>query len=247
MIEWLKKRSLPTRMMIYAVVAILAFAVAAGVGATTALMVQGDLSLPTIRGEPGADGDQGDTPQRRGADADRSQQQKAAAQQQEGDAVEQKNTPRPQEAGVQQKDSASQQAEAQYVNRVGDIQANSVETFLDSHDKLLRYDALTSEDVEDLRANQAALQGFTAQVDDLSPPQKYREQYEVFSSAINELHEAATLAYRLAADPTAATQSGFDEYDRHVNEAAAGLQRSNEILRPDYKTIGGVQRVNPLS
>jgi hypothetical protein len=241
MIEWLRKRSLPTRVLIYAAAAILAFAVAAGVGATTALMVQGDLSLP-IRGE---DGDQGDTPQRRGADADRSQQQKAGAQQ--GDAVEQKNTPRPQEAGVQQEDSASQQAEAEYVNRVGDIQANSVVTFLDSHDKLLRYDALTGEDVEDLQANQAALQGFTVQVDDLSPPQKYTEHYEVFRSTINELHLATQLAYQLAADPTAATQSGFDEYDRHVNEAGAGLQRSNEILGRDYKTIGGVQRVSPLS
>jgi hypothetical protein len=98
-----------------------------------------------------------------------------------------------------------------------------------------------------MQDNQAALQGFTAQVDDLSPPQKYKEQYEVFRAAINEMHEAAQLAYSLAADPTAATQSGFDEYDRHVNEAAAGLQRSNEILGRDYETIEGVQRVNPLS
>ena len=122
-----------------------------------------------------------------------------------------------------------------------------METFLDSHDRLLRYDALTAEDVKEMQANQAALQGFTAQVDDLSPPQTYKEQYDVFRSAINDLHEAAQLAYRLAADPTAATQSGFDEYDRHVNEAAAGLRRSNEILGRDYKTIEGVQRVSPSS
>jgi len=51
----------------------------------------------------------------------------------------------------------------------------------------------------------------------------------------------------LAADPTAATQSGFDEYDRHVNEANALLQRSNELVGQDYKTLEGVQRVNPLS
>jgi len=244
MIEWFKKRSLPTRILIYAAAALLAFAVAAGVGATTALMIQGDLNLPA-RKEPRLAGGQGKTPQRGGADVDRSQQEEAAGRQ--GDAVEPKNTPRPQEAGVQQKDTASQKDEAQYVSRVGDIQANSVETFLASHGKILRYDALTAEDVEGMQANQAALQELTVQVEDLSPPQKYKEQYEVFRSAINELHEAAQLAYSLAADPTAATQAGFDEYDRHVNEAAAGLQRSNEILGRDNKKIEGVQRVSPLS
>ena len=46
MIEWLKQRSFPIRVLLYAAAAILAFAVAAGVGATTALIIQGDLSLP---------------------------------------------------------------------------------------------------------------------------------------------------------------------------------------------------------
>jgi hypothetical protein len=225
MIEWLKKRSLPTRMLIYAAAALLAFAVAAGVGATTALMIQGDLNLPGGQ-EPRPAGERGNGPQRHEADVDRRQQE---------------------EADARQKDTASQLNEAEYASRVGDIQTNATETFLDSHDRILRYDALTAEDVEDMQANQAALQGFTAHVDDLSPPQKYKEQYEVFRAAINEMHEAAQLAYSLAADPAAATQSGFDEYDRHVNEAAAGLQRSNEIWGRDYETIEGVQRVNPLS
>src|SRR5918997_2535424 len=35
----------------------------------------------------------------------------------------------------------SQLSEADYVGEVGKIQSSSVETFLDSHDKLLRYDA----------------------------------------------------------------------------------------------------------
>jgi len=118
---------------------------------------------------------------------------------------------------------------------------------MDIHDQIVRYDAVTADDVEEMQANQTALQGFVDQVDDLDPPQRYGEQYEVFRSAINELHEAAQLAYSLAADPTAATQSGFDKYDRHVNEAAAGLQRSNEILGREYKTIEGVQKVSPLS
>jgi hypothetical protein len=46
---------------------------------------------------------------------------------------------------------------------------------------------------------------------------------------------------------TAATQSGFDEYDRHVNQAATYLKKSNEMLGRDYKRIEGVQEVSPLS
>jgi hypothetical protein len=68
----------------------------------------------------------------------------------------------------------------------------------------------------------------------------------VFRSAINELHEAAQLAYSLVADPTAATKTEFDEYDRRVNEAAGRLQQSNEILGRDYRTIGDVQEISPL-
>lgn len=127
------------------------------------------------------------------------------------------------------------------------MQASSVETFMESHALIMRYDAVTADDVEEMQNNQAVLKDITERVADLDPPQRYGEQYEVFRSAINELHEAAQLAYSLAADPTAATQSGFDEYDRHVNEAAAGLQRSNEILGREYKTIEGVQRVSPFS
>jgi hypothetical protein len=225
MIEWLKQRSFPTRVLLYTAAAILAFAVAAGIGAMTALMIQGDLSLPAREGLGSSD-EHGNTPQRREADADQS---------------------RGEEPDSKQVESASQQTEAEYVSRVGDIQAKSVETLLDSHDKLLRYDALTAEDVKDIQGNQVALQGFTTQVDNLRPPQTYKEQYEVFRFAVNDLHEAAQVAYRLAADPTAATQSGFDQYDRYVNEASAGLRRSNEILGRDYKTIEGVQRVSLLS
>jgi hypothetical protein len=40
----------------------------------------------------------------------------------------------------------------------------------------------------------------------------------VFLSAIDELHEAARLAYGMASDPVAAAEQGFDEYDGRVNE-----------------------------
>jgi hypothetical protein len=43
----------------------------------------------------------------------------------------------------------------------------------------------------------------------------------VFGAAIDELREAGHLAYVMAADPVAATELGFDEYDGHVKEASA--------------------------
>ena len=116
-----------------------------------------------------------------------------------------------------------------------------MDVFLDSHEMLLRYDTLTSGDVENLQADQAALKRFAGQAGALIAPQKYREHKVVFRSAIDELHQAAQLAYVLAADPVSATQADFDHYDHLVNEAAADLQRSNEILSKDYKTIEGVK------
>jgi hypothetical protein len=225
MIEWLRKRSVRVRVLIYAVAAMLALAVAAGVGATAALMVQRDLSS-SAKEEPQPAGEQGNAPQHQGAVEDRSQQN---------------------EAGAEQEEAASQQAEAEYVSRVGEIQANSVETFLDSHERLLDYDALTADDVEKMQINNISFPVFTTQVNTLDPPQKYREHYEVFRLAINELKEATHLAYTLAADPTAATQSGFDDYDTHVDQAATYLKKSNEMLGRDYKTIEGVQRSSPFS
>jgi hypothetical protein len=228
MTEWWQRRSLFTRLLVYAVAATLAFAVAASIGAITALMVSGDLSQPTgQRHRPemtNQAGEQGKIRQRQQSDADRSQQQ---------------------EAGAKRALAASQKAETTYVHGVGKIQAKSVETFLDSHNKLLHYDALTADDVEELQANQAALQAFTHQAGELNAPQKYSEQNDIFLSAINELHEAVQLAYTLAADPTSATQFGFEKYDLHVDKAAADLKRSNETLDRDYKTIEGVQRVSP--
>ena len=132
----------------------------------------------------------------------------------------------------------------QYVDGVGEIQANSVEAFLDSHEKLLRYDTLTSGDIEQMQANQAALQGFVDQASDLRAPKQYRNQKDEFVSAIDELHQVAQLAYALAADPVTATQADFDDYDRLVDEATVGLRRSNQILGKDFKGIEGVREVS---
>jgi hypothetical protein len=222
------------RVLAYILAAALAFAVAAGVGAMAFLIVQGDLSLPGTE-EPQQLQEQQNAPRSQENEPAAQQPEKAASRQNE--AGEQQNAPRSQE----QEEAAAGQSEAEYVARVSEIQRRSVETFLDSHDKLMRYDALTADDVEQMQANQAALKEFADQVDGLDPPQKYREQYEVFHSAINELYEATKLAHELAADPIAATKSKFEEHDRHVDQAAADLKRSNEILGRDYVTIEGAR------
>lgn len=210
----------------YVSAAALAFAVAAGGGAIGALMLQGDTGVPA-----------GEDP--RPLD----EQEKAARPQETVAAVEQEEetVPKP-----EQEEIAAEQDKTEYAREVSDIQSDIVETFLQSHDKLLRYDALTAADVEELEANATAIGRLTAQVDGLDPPESYRGQYETFRAATNELHEAARLAHSLAADPTAATKSRFDKYDAHVDEAATNLRRSNELLGRDYETLEGVRRISPL-
>ena|SRR5215211_1554904 len=219
------KRLLPGRVLVYILLALVAFAVAAGVGAMAALMVGGELRSTVSEKSP---------PSEEQGNAQHSEKRGNARQDEE-----QGN------AQHGEKQNSAQHSEADYVSKVGKLQSGAVKAFLDSHDKLVHYDALTAEDVDQMRANQATLQGFTGQVGDLDPPQKYGEQYEVFRSAIDEMHEATQLAYALAADPTSATQSDFEEYDRHANEAATRLQRSNEILGRDFATLRGAQELSP--
>ena len=221
MIKWWQQRSLIQRLLVCAVAATLAFLMAAGVGAMTALLVTGDLSRFTkeepSQKELGPSGQQGNTSHRQQADAEKEE----PSQKELSPSGQQGNTSHRQQADAEQERADAQQAQTTYVNRVDDIQSNSVETFLDSHDKLLHYDALSADDVEEMKANLTALQEFANQAGDLNAPQKYREQNDVFLSAIDELHEAAQVAYALAADPTSATQSGFEEYDSHVEKAAS--------------------------
>jgi hypothetical protein len=223
---WWNQRSLFIRLLLYAVAVTLVFGMAASVGAVASLLVSGNLSWPTGERagseEPNPAGERGKSPQRQQADADRPQQENS---------------------GAKREQAASPDKQTTYVHEVGEIQANAVEAFLDSNEKLLRYDALTSGDIEKMQRNQAALQGFADQASDLNAPRKYTEQKDAFLSAIEELHQAAQLAYALAADPISATQADFDHYDRLVNEAAAGLQKSNKILGKNFKTIDGVHRV----
>jgi hypothetical protein len=224
---WWNQRSQATRLLVYAVTAILAVVMAASVGAVAALVVGGNPSWPTGErsgpGEPNPASDRGKPPQRQQADADRSRQGNA---------------------GAKREQPATQDKQIPYVSEVGEIQADSAEAFSDSHEKLLRYDTITSGDIDEMQANQVALRELVDRASVLEAPQKYREQKDAFVSAIDELHQAAQLAYTLAADPISATQADFDEYDHLVDEAAADLQQSNEVLGKDYKTIGGLQEIN---
>lgn len=215
---------MPVRVLVYAATATLAFLLAAGVGAIAALTLQ------TLRGDVGLLEREAPGPAAE-RDAGRAQEKDGAAER-EGAAVEQSVV-------------ASQRRQAEYVGTVGDIQTRAVETFIDSHDKLLQYDALAAADVEEMKANETALQDMVDQASSLAPPRKYEEQHEVFVSAIDRLREAAGLAHGMAADPVAAAERGFDEYDGHVKEASALLRRSNELLGKDYEAIEDVPEISP--
>lgn len=230
MIEWLRKRSLPTRILVYAIAALLTFAVAVSLGATAALVLQGELDSSVIRDSGSAQGQDGG-PEDRG-DADLPQQDKDSAARQE-------------EAIDVQDEGISHLTETEYISRVGDIQGRAVETFLDSHDKLLSYDAITAQDVDEMQANETALEDATTQINNLAPPSRYEAHYMVFDSAVEELYGATRLAHDLAADPLAAAETGFDAYDERVMEAEDLLQRSNEMLGRDYRSIEGVREISP--
>jgi hypothetical protein len=125
------------------------------------------------------------------------------------------------------------------------VQSNAVEVFMDSHSKLLRYDSITAEDIDEMRANEAALEEMTREADDLAPPRSFEEQHEVFVSAVAGLQEAARVAYELANDPVAAAETGFDGYDARVDRVAGLLERSNEMLGRDHETIGDPREISP--
>lgn len=209
----------------YLLVAILGFAVAVSMGAIAAMVLGSDFGFSASE-RPRASEAQGNAEH---------EDKQVNAQQEE-------------ERGEPQQEKARgnvQQSESDYASEIGKLQGGAVKVFLDSHDRLLHYDALAADDVEKMQDNEATLQEFTDKIDALNPPQKYEEQYKAFSRAVDGLHEATQLAYALAADPITATQSGFHAYDRRVNRAAAYLEKSNEVLGRDYKTIEGVQAISP--
>jgi hypothetical protein len=217
MMQQLRNLPLPLRILAVAAAVAIMLALAAGVGVMAALVLGPD---------PGSSGGEA---QRSGGEP-----QREAGSPQEDQA-------RPAGGGEGAPDGLS---EAEYVSAVGRIQNGSVEASLDSNDKLLRYDGLTAQDVEKMETNHAMLEDYRERAESLTPPERYKEQYEVFVLAIDELRAANELAYRLAADPTSATQAGFEAYDHHIDTATANLQRSNEMLGRDYKTTEAAQEIS---
>ena len=214
----IQRLSVPQKILALAVVLALVLAVAAVVGAAAAFVSGAD------GGPSGKDQQQaaGEAPSERGSEQGSGQQGSG-----QGSAAEEK---------AAKEKAAKEKAAKEYLGKVADIQNESVEAALESNDMLLRYDRLSTSDVEDMRTNQAVLRTSSDRVEGLDPPKKYGAQYNVFVLSIDELREANELAYRLAADPTSATQADFEAYDRHVEEATAYLRRSNEMLNEGYKT-----------
>jgi hypothetical protein len=161
----------------------------------------------------------------------------------EGAKPRQAEEARPEQASKQE-GASDRQNEAGYPGKVGDIQDGAVEASLESNAKLLRYDLLTGGDLKAMEANSTALRAYIDRVEGLDPPKGYEDQFRVFVLAIGELRDANELAYRLAADPSSATQADFEAYDRHMNRATAYLRRSNEMLGKDYKTARAAREVS---
>jgi hypothetical protein len=207
----LLKLPLPLRILAYAAVAAAVLAVAAGVGVMAALMVGPDKDSPP----------QGVNPQR------------VAGEAEPGQVSKQEN--------AAEENASEGSRKTEYLSEVSDIQNGAVEASLESNEKLLRYDRLNPDDVEEMEANHDTLGEYNDRVQDLEPPKEYEDQYKLFVLAIDELHVANELAYRLVADPTSATQAGFEVYDQHIDRATDYLQRSNEILDRDYKTTETAQ------
>jgi hypothetical protein len=128
-------------------------------------------------------------------------------------------------------------AQREYLSKVAEIQRGSMEASLQSTDKLRRPDSLTAADVQDMEDNLVALKEYDDQVEDLEPPEEYRNQHDLLTAAVADLHGASEIAYRLVTDPTSATQADYDTYDSRVERAASNLRQSNEILGKDYETI----------
>jgi hypothetical protein len=222
MMQKLQQLPVPVRILAFAAAAVAVLAVAAGVGVMAALALG-----------PGGGSPQGAKTERvREVNLERGDRPEENAQTGVSDTRDSKEKASDAPGGVA------------YVDEVASIQNRSVEASLRSNDKLLRYDGLTAGDVETLKANFVALKSYARRARDLAPSARNEDHHGVFVRAIGELRDANELAYRLVADPSSATQTDFEAYDRHVDGATAYLRRSNEILGKDYKTTAAAQEIS---
>ena len=70
----------------------------------------------------------------------------------------------------------TQMSPDEYLTTVGTIQNEFVETFLDSHSRLRRYDTLTAGDVDVLEANYLTLDAYRFQFENLNHSEEYAYQ-----------------------------------------------------------------------
>ena len=214
----LQNLPVPLRIVAYAAAAAALLAIAAGVGAIAALTFGSDEGSPEEA-----------KPER----AEKANPGQGGGQEDAGEG----------EAGGGE-GASDGSSKAAYLNEVANIQKGSVELSLQSNNKLRRYDSLTAGNIEDMKADAAALEIYGSRARDLNPPTEYEDQHRVFVRAISELRDAGELAYRLASDLQSATQADFEAYDRHVDRATAYLRRSNEMLGKDYKTTQAAQEIS---
>jgi hypothetical protein len=222
MMQRIQQLPIPLRILAYAAAAAAVLALAAGVGVMSALTLG-----------PDGDSPQGAKPERVGG-----------ANPEQGGRSQEGTEKGAFDAQYTKDEGSDASSGAAYLNKVASIQNGSVEASLRSNDKVLRYDGLTADDIEEMKADYVALESYVRRAKDLAPSAENEDQYKVFVRAIGELRDANELAYRLAADPQSATQADFEAYDRYVARATAYLRRSNEMLGKDYKTTGAAQEIS---
>src|ERR687889_2701698 len=143
----LRTLSVPLKIAVFAAAAAALLAVAVGMGAMAALTLG-----------PDGDSSQGAKPERiGGANPEQGGRSQEGAEKGASDAQDTKD---------EGSDASSGDA---YLNKVASIQNGSVEASLRSNDKVLRYDGLTADDIEEMKANYVALESYVRRAKDLAP------------------------------------------------------------------------------
>jgi hypothetical protein len=137
--------------------------------------------------------------------------------------------------------------EDKYLSMVEQLQTSSVESFLESDGKFSHYDSITSDDLDTMKTNYTTIGDNVDQIDNVEPPEGYESQYNLFRAGIDDLYQAANLAYSLSADPSSVTKSALDEYNLYASRADSNLQQSNETLGQNYIVTGSTRHLTGSS
>lgn len=124
----------------------------------------------------------------------------------------------------------------EYLSKVKETNVGAVEAFLKVDEEIRQLDSITPEDVEEMEKNRNEVSSNLDEIEELEPPEGYREQYELFHLAIVDLDEAAGLAYSMASDPDSIAPATPDRYNFLLDRANSRLQQSDEILRSKSET-----------